>query len=117
VCESGLGLIDFLTGYEKVLIIDAIEQELPPGTVVVFDAANLQPVRASSAHSVGIPLALELGRRCGVPLPSKIMVIGVQVNDASFLSEILTQEVEAALPEVVAKAAPILLAWLEELPR
>lgn len=79
---------------------------------MVLDAANLQPVRASSAHSVGIPLALELGRRCGVPLPSEITVIGVQVNDASFLSEVLTKEVEAALPEVVEKAAPILNGWL-----
>lgn len=81
---------------------------------MVFDASNLKPVRASSAHSVGMPLALELGRRCGVPLPSEITVIGVQVNDASFLSEVLTKEVEAALPEVVEKAAPILRAWLGE---
>jgi hydrogenase maturation protease len=114
VCESGLGLIDFLTGYEKVLIIDAIEQELPPGTVVVFDASDIKPVRAPSPHSVGIPLALELGRRCGVPLPSEIKVIGVQVKDASLLGETLTKDVESSLTEVAGKANPILDGWLRE---
>jgi hydrogenase maturation protease len=114
VCESGLGLIDFLTGYEKVLIIDAIEQGLVPGTVVVFDAEDIKPVRAPSAHSVGIPLALELGRRCGVPLPSEIKVIGIQVKDATLLGETLTKEVELSLSEAAEKARLILGEWLRE---
>jgi len=116
VCESGLGLIDFLTGYEKVLIIDAIEQDLAPGTVVVFDALDIQPVRAPSPHSVGIPLALELGRRCGVPLPSEIKVIGVQVKDATLLGETLTPEVESSMGEVAENGRRILSAWLGEGP-
>ena len=114
VCESGLGLIDFLTGYEKVLIIDAIEQNLKPGSVVVLDANNIKPIRAPSPHSVGVPLALKLGRRLGIPMPQEIKIIGVQVKDATLLGENLTKEVEASLPQAAEQGVAILKEWLRE---
>lgn len=114
VCESGLGLIDFLTGYNKVLIIDAIEQDLEPGSVVVLDANNIKPIRAPSPHSVGVPLALKVGRRLGIPMPEEIKIIGIQVKDATLLSENLTKEVETALPKAVEEGLAILKNWLKE---
>lgn len=115
VCESGLGLLDFIVGYQKVLIIDAIDQNLEPGSVVVFDAEKIKPINSPSAHSVGLPVALELGKRFALDLPEEIKIIGVQVKDATLLCENLTDEVKLSLDEVVKESKGILEKWIAEI--
>lgn len=114
MCESGLGLLDFIVGYKKVLILDAIEQGLKPGSVVVFDADNIRPVNSPSAHSIGFPTALELGRRFSLDLPEEIKIIGVQVKDATLLCENLSREVELSLDKVVKESKEIIQEWIAE---
>lgn len=81
---------------------------------MVLDANNIKPIRAPSPHSVGVPLALKLGRRLGIPMPQEIKIIGVQVKDATLLGENLTKEVEASLPQAAEQGVAILKEWLRE---
>lgn len=78
-----------------------------------MDANDIRPINSPSPHSVGIPLALQIGRRFQLNLPQIIKIIGVQVKDATLLSETLTSEVEKSLENVCKKAKKILDIWLD----
>jgi hydrogenase maturation protease len=101
---GGLRLLDIITGYERVIIVDAIQTaDGQPG-----DLYQLQPddLRASlhvgSAHDLSFPNALALGRSLGMPLPQDrdITILAVEVEDVTTFGETCTPHVQAAIPQL-----------------
>lgn len=105
-----------MIGYKNLLVIDAIDCGLEPGSVRVFEVKDLGISYSPSAHSISFPTALEIARRFNLEIPEKIKIIGVQVKDATLLSEELTEEVKKALEKVYNEAEKILKEWLEDGP-
>lgn len=97
---AGLGLLDILSGYDRVVIIDAIETEQgEPGRVYrlgpgAFDDAK----HLCSLHEMNFATALDVGRRLGVDLPQQIIVFAVGVSDTATFSEECTPRVRQAIP-------------------
>lgn len=100
---GGLNLVDLLTGYDKAIIIDAIQTvggkagqiyRLKPGA---FDATRY----ASTPHDVNFATALELGNRLGLALPKQIDIFAIEVADASTFSEECTPEIRQTIPVCV----------------
>ena len=99
---GGLRLMEFLTGFDAAVLVDAAEfPERPAGEVRSCRFEDLEPRaagRLDSAHDVSLAAALELGRRAGAKLPGTIWVVTVAARMTGVFSETLTPQVETAVP-------------------
>ena len=99
---GGLRLMEFLTGFDAAVLVDAADfPERPAGEVQSCRLEELESRaagRLDSAHDVSLAAALELGRRAGAKLPATIWVVTVAARMTGVFSETLTPDVEAAVP-------------------
>ena len=99
---SGFYLLDELTGWDRVLVVDAVKTgQHPPGEVLSFPFEALGTEEGPSPHAAGLPTVIRLGRQSGVPLPSWIHIVAVEVDDMESFVEGLTPAVAAAVPRAV----------------
>jgi len=110
---GGMRFLDLLAGFERAIIIDAIQwRRGPVGTVYRLSPDEAVPtVRAVSFHDISLGTALALGTRLGIPLPAEIVFLAVEAGDILTVSEACSPEVSAALPEVVRRVEAQLGAW------
>jgi hydrogenase maturation protease len=109
---SGFYLLDELTGWDRAVVVDAVQTGAhPPGTVLLFPFEALGTEGGPSPHAVGLPTVVRLGRQSGVPLPASIHVVAVEVDDMVSVSEGLTPSVQAAVPAAVGAVTLVLAAW------
>ena len=110
---SGLDLLDVLEGYERALLLDAVVTGAhPPGSVLEFSPEDFQRMPGFSPHGAGIPEVLELGRSLGVPLPSELHILAMEVEDPFHVREGMSATVEGALPRFADRARGILSGWV-----
>ena len=100
---AGLALLDLLTGYEKALIIDAVQtRQGKPGEVYRLRLDDLPaPLHSFTVHDVSVRSALDIGRRMGLPLPGETVIFAVEVADVTPLREGCTPQVEGAVSKAV----------------
>jgi len=101
---SGLELLDMVLDFDKVVIVDAIQTRGgTPGQVHILEEADFErAVHGSSPHGINIATALAMGRKV-VPerMPEEVVYVAIEAEDLVNVSESLTPEVEAALPEIL----------------
>jgi hydrogenase maturation protease len=121
VCaESGLGLLDYLHGYRRALLLDAIcTGRHAPGMVLEFAGADFPKVTtlASSSlipHYSGLPEVFAIAKQLGIPFPEEIRVLAVEIEPPEELAEALSQTAQAALPLLVERASQVLAEWAQE---
>ncbi len=102
---GGLNLLDLIAGFDRVIIIDAIQTRSgQAGQIYRFGPEALEATyNTGSVHDVDFPTALELGRRLGMALPQQITIFAIEVKDVTNFSEKCTPEVEIAVPVCVQK--------------
>ncbi|MCX8126717.1 MAG: hydrogenase maturation protease [Dehalococcoidia bacterium] len=102
---SGLALLDVLIGYERLIIVDAIQtREGRVGDVYRLAVKDIDITRHSaSPHDTTLTAALELGRRLGLPLPKdeNIAIVAVGISPDYVFSEECSEPVEKAIPLAV----------------
>jgi hydrogenase maturation protease len=99
--EMGVGLLDYLTGYDSVVLVDAIQTgRSSPGTVHELEVGELRLVPGVSPHFVGVGEVLALGRALGLAMPRRVEIVAVEVEDPFTLGTRMTPLVEAAVPLV-----------------
>jgi len=106
ITEAGVGglhLMEMMVGYDCVIIIDAMFDECtPPGAIrrlTLPDLAAISPLQhTASAHDVSLVTALETGRRMGLPLPHRIVIYGIGVQNVMDFGDQPTPAVLAAIP-------------------
>jgi hydrogenase maturation protease len=102
---GGLRLLDVLAGYERVIMVDAIQtRDGTPGQVHRLHVNDLIASRHSdSTHDLSLPGALELGRSLGTKLPGDddFVILAVEAKDVLTFGEECTPAVAAAIPHVV----------------
>lgn len=100
--RGGLDLIDLLSGYERAVIIDCI---VAPGgehgRVRRLSLSDIERDRALDTHGLALPDMFALARRLGIPMPSEVVIFGIEASDAVTLSERLTEPVRSALPQLL----------------
>ena len=109
-----------LVGYERAILVDALQEGLAPGTVTCrsFDELAGGPAaHLDSSHDASLGAALAAGRALGATLPSTITVVGVEVREADVFSDRLSPAVEAAVPAAVGLLADLLLSGPAEAAR
>ncbi len=110
---GGMRFVDLLAGYDRAIIVDAIEwRRGPPGTIYRLTPDEAIPtLRAVSYHDVSLGTALALGRTLDIPLPAETVFFAVEAQETRTFGEQLTPAVEAALPELVARVEAQLMQW------
>lgn len=101
-CMAGLSLLDLLIGYDRVIIIDAIQtREGKVGQVYRLKPDALDATRhVSTPHDVNFATALELGNKLGLALPQQITIFAVEVEDVATFGDRCTRRVEETIPVV-----------------
>ncbi len=108
----GLGLYDVVGSARRVLVFDAIDFGLAPGTLRVLrgDEVPAWGRTKLSPHQNGFNDVLALLALNG-RAPETIAAIGVQPQELSDFGGSLTEDVSKRLPEVVALAVAELASW------
>ncbi len=105
IARGGLSLMERLIGYDRVILIDAMDTGTrPEGTVECFRLEELQNPNAghlASAHDATLQTALGMGRVLGASLPETVMVVAVEARNVYDFSEELSPAVAAAVPRAV----------------
>jgi hydrogenase maturation protease len=95
---SGLYLLDEMEGFERVVVVDAVRTRAhPPGAVLSFPIEEIHSPEGPSPHAIGLPSALARAKAAGAPVPEKVHVVAVEVQDMETVGEGLTEAVEAAV--------------------
>jgi hydrogenase maturation protease len=110
---GGLRFLDLLAGYDRAVLVDAIQwRHGPVGTVYCLTPEEAIPtVRATGYHDLSLGQALALGSHLGMPLPRSVVVFAVEVVDTTTVRESLSPAVAAAVPEVVREVEDLLDEW------
>jgi hydrogenase maturation protease len=110
---GGLRLLEIISGFEQIILVDAIQTPGGhPGDICFLYPGDLQgSLHSGSAHDLSLCGALQLGRELGMAIPEDgaIKILAIQAADVRTLDERLTPKVEAAIP----RAVEAILALLE----
>ena len=100
---GGLRLMERMIGYDKAIVVDAIQTGAAPGTIHLLTPDGMPTQRSASAHDVNLTTALEFGRRAeaGLPENDNIRLVGIEAEDILNFGEELTPAVQAAVPLAV----------------
>ncbi|NLE49998.1 MAG: hydrogenase maturation protease [Chloroflexi bacterium] len=99
---AGLGLIPLWDGYQRVVLVDAVMMDLPPGTIRRFswhEARLISHDRTLSLHQTDLSHALALAETLGM-LPPEVLIFGVQPEHVEW-DRPLSPAVERALPDLI----------------
>lgn len=105
-CVGGLRLLEVIAGYDRLILVDAIQT---PGGAAgqVYRLAADDPRasrHAGSTHDLSFQGALAWGRRVGLALPADdaITIIAIEAEDVLTFGETLTPAVAAGAQGAVA---------------
>jgi hydrogenase maturation protease len=105
-------LLDRLGECDRLIVVDAADIGLPAGSVVELDPAAIRSGAKSSlagSHFLDLGEALALAETVGLPRPSSVRVLGIQIADTSTFSEECSPAVAAAIGEACARVRSLLL--------
>jgi hydrogenase maturation protease len=100
---GGLRLMERMIGFDRAIVVDAIQTGAPPGTIHRLTPDGIATQRSASAHDVNLFTALAFGRQAGASLPENenIQLVGIEAEDTLNFGEQCTPAVEAAIPQAV----------------
>jgi hydrogenase maturation protease len=97
----GADLVELLADRRKVIVIDALQTDEPPGSVFRLTAAELMPSPGDciSLHQLGLVESLNIAAQLGCA-PEEVVIFGIQPGTIAPGLE-LTAEAAAAIPLVI----------------
>ena len=98
---AGLDLVDFIEGYKKLIVIDAVNAGEKPGTLYRLTEENLDIKQKAimSFHDIDFLDALYMSETMNQK-PGEVVVIGIEPKDMSEGLE-LSPEIEERIPEII----------------
>ncbi len=99
---SGLSLLDEIAGYERLIIIDAIQTRGgKPGAIYKLTPSDFKTGRMAIIHDLGLVSTLELGRKLEMDMPREVVIFAIEAKEMAAFSEKLSSEVEKVVPKAV----------------
>jgi len=113
--EAGLGLIDILEPYNRVLLLDSIEiGDMPAGTIREFSREDFHKVLGQSPHYAGLPEVIALAHKLGINFPSEFRVLAMKIDFQEEFRQGLSYDIQQALPDYIKQAEKILSQWIRK---
>ncbi|WP_421621001.1 HyaD/HybD family hydrogenase maturation endopeptidase [Alkalilimnicola ehrlichii] len=110
---QGLYLLEYVTSARRLLVFDAVDYALPPGTLKVVrdaDVPKFMGAKKMSLHQTGFQEVLATADLLG-RLPESLVLIGVQPEELEDYGGSLRASVKAQVPEALAIALNCLREW------
>jgi hydrogenase maturation protease len=100
---GGIALLDLITGYTTVIILDAIiTRQGRPGTLYKLAVEDLGTViEPYMLHAIDLRTAIELGKMLGYHIPDAITLYAIEIRDNTIFREGLSPEIEEVIPVVM----------------
>jgi hydrogenase maturation protease len=101
---GGMNLLYDMEGAGRVILIDAVDMGMAPGTVQVFTPADVEMVPLStvaSLHQVGLEQVLALGELIGIC--PQVTIVGIQPQEIALgfgLTEVVAEAAQEALQQL-----------------
>ena len=110
----GLGLLPYLKGVTDLLILDAVDLDQPPGSLIRLEGDAIPAVLAPklSMHQVGLQELLAAGSFSG-SLPERVVLLGLQPENVDWGLD-LTPTIEAAMDKLVESTTDFIRQSLED---
>jgi hydrogenase maturation protease len=97
---GGFHLLEYLSTYDPVILVDATMDGQPPGAVSILEPRYASDFpRSLTAHDIGLRDLIEAAVLTG-PLP-KIWLVTVSIAEMQPMQTDLSAEVAASLPRVI----------------
>lgn len=102
---GGLRLMELMSGYDRVILIDALilNNGSKTGTIHKMSLEDLRTIsptqHSASAHDTSLVTALEAGRLLGLSLPDDIVIFAIEVENVSEFSDTPTPAVAESIPD------------------
>lgn len=98
---AGLNLLDLITGYDRVIIIDSIKTEGGVGELYRLTPDDLKnTLNPDSPHQINIATTLEIGKHLHLDLPKGIIIYAINVRCNDVFGESPTPELNRLIPEI-----------------
>jgi hydrogenase maturation protease len=102
VTVAGLDVLDIIAGYEKAIIVDAVQtSQNQPGTIYRFELDQLSAIKEGCPHNIDFLTSIMLAKQLGLAVPAEIVVFGIEAENVTDLNEGCTPLVNAAIPDCV----------------
>jgi hydrogenase maturation protease len=113
--ETGIGgialLQELLVGCDGLVLIDAVDQGAPPGTVFAIEPEVGEPVHVPDVHLANPQRVLSMAKGMGA-LPERVLIVGCQPAEVDELEQGLSPEVNGAVAAAAEKVRETVRAWL-----
>jgi hydrogenase maturation protease len=107
--EMGLALLDFVAGYDRLIIIDSIlTGKAPPGHLHVLQNADIAAIPTLSPHFLGVGEMLALGAQLGLHMPAQVTIFAVEVADPYTVGVNLSPDLQKELPRLIEEIRELL---------
>lgn len=111
---QGLGLIPHISGFDRVLVIDAVDVGEVPGTLLRLEGKSLQSLPGkATVHALGFADLMIAMQLLG-DSPEEVVLIGVQPQSTSDWTPELTPPVAEALARIPDLVLAQIQAWQRE---
>ncbi|MBN1368257.1 MAG: hydrogenase maturation protease [Dehalococcoidales bacterium] len=99
--EYGIGMLDYVCGYDRLVIIDSIKSGGQVPEVYKLELQDLKPESYyPTSHGVDIATAFNLGEKLGYQIPRHVCIYAIEVADNTTFAESCTPTVEACIPSI-----------------
>lgn len=100
---GGLGLLDYISGFNKCIIIDTIlTRTQPPGTIFRFiQNSSTEPIKIKSSHQINLPQVVGLAKLLKIDIPDTMTIYGIEAEDITTFKIGCTEKVQEAIPKLV----------------
>ena len=100
---GGLELVEMISGYNQVVIIDAIKTlKGIPGNMYKFSPEDFQEtLHISSFHDVSFLTGLQLAKTLNITIPSEITILAIEIIEDLVFSDQLSPELQSLFPQIL----------------
>jgi len=106
--EMGLALLDYIAGFEDLVLVDAVQTgQAPPGFLHEFDDSRLKVLPVVSPHFLGVGEIVALGRQLGLPVPGRVTIFAIEVQDPFTVSEGMTLPLRRVLRSIALRVLAV----------
>ncbi len=102
-CCGGLEIIEYISGYNKVIFIDGIHTSGGiPGDVYYYKTSDFRETsHLSSLHDITFLTSLKLGQTLGIQIPEDLHIIAIEIVEDMEFSEEFTPRLKKRYPEIL----------------
>jgi len=111
---QGLSLLSHIAGFNRMIVVDAVDVGEAPGTVIRIEGKALNDLPGKpSVHQLGFADLMMALKLLG-DLPDEVIVFGIQPESTAWSAE-LTPAVKKGLPNLVEAVLKQLAEWAVDL--